>query len=1824
MSGQGKSGGKSLKLAGRSASAVRAGAGRYSGAAGSAAGMTDAYRALAPAAGPSGQEAAAGLGQLLRLGASGRRRRALSGADTRRKAAETRSAETRRGGGRGRPDQDSRNRCTDGDPVDMVTGSFLIGQCDFIINDITGVRAVERTYESVLAGEDSPVGRGWTLSLFSRVLVCEGRAEVGLPDGHTETFLKTAGGYRSRRGGGRRLELLADGDGFLLREAGTGLARSYGADGRQLCVTDRNGNRTQYRYEGETLVKIVFASGQYLDFSWKGNRIVSATDCIGRRVTYRYDGDFLTEVCMPNGGVESYAYDSLGRITGVTDANGVTYVHNEYDGEGRVTRQTLCNGQEYLMNYADDERTNTWLVPAGRRETRHVYNRQMQLIRTEYQDGTTEEMEYDSWGNRILERNRRGGVTRRGYDEYGRLLREEQPGGLVVTREYDGDGNCIRVSDNAGAETVCSYDRNGNLIRREERTDRVNVRAYSYEYDRHGRVTAETGPNGGRDTYGYDTDYWDPTVFVTSEGDRYEHGLDRAGRCVTVTGADGIREYAYNHFDLVCMERDPMGNTTRYRYDRTANLTAVVRPNHSDPDDGRGETYAYDAFHNRTMRTDATGAVFATPRDGEGNIAREISPNARGCGRDDGECVSYVRDGHGRRIMTRYPDGGTERRWYDASGNLVRVCLPEQYDEAADDGEGFAYEYDSMDRLVQVTAPDGTVRRRYVYDLHGNMVKSVSASGMRTGSTDGERTGSLYAYNAAGWLTERRVPVSEDGSGVKYQLTRYGYDRAGNLVREQRYLDYQTLTGASGAVHTISYEYDTIDRLVRVSDCTGAEIRYAYDSCNRRVLERQKISDTVDRTLRYRYDAAGRMVELVRTADPSGCGRREVSVRFTYDRNGNQTSARYPSGAETLREYDAADRLVLERHRDGRGGIDRTTRFAYDAAGNMVRVTDSRGRETRITYDMMNRAVRRTECDGSVTAHFYDRNGRLVRTVRPREYGRAGEAGRGEQYTYDAEGRVLTAVRADGTVLESRVYDEEGRLVRTLDGTGRGITYRYDIGGRRTSEETAGKAVRRYEYDPFGNRTAVVDGAGNRTEYGLDKWGRTVRVGLPDGSGEYYAYDHAGNMTRSTDGEGNTTVYEYIGPGLMSALTDPLGGRETYAYDAEERVCRKTDRNGVVTEYAYNMFGSLLERRAGRLCERYAYSADGLLERAGGYRYVRDAAGRPVGKESGGRMLLELEYDGNGNLARQTDMTGKVTEYRYDVCDRITDVVDDGVSVAQYGYNADGTVRSLRCGPLFTEYAYDADRNLSGLRTMLGEEVLADNVYAYDGNGNRTEKRQAQGLTSYTYDSRNRLVRAEYPDRTEELRYDRAGNRTARIRTAAGRGGTEARGGLPEEEYYRYDGANRLVRYETGGRAYDFSYDRAGNLLRDDRAAYVYDAFRRNVRTETPGGNAQASRYDAEGLRCGLEENGSACAFVWRGDEAVAEESQAGVVRHVRADRLLASVPGGEPAENRRYYAADETGSITHVADGRTGRLLESYEYDAWGNLMSGGVGTGNRFRYGGEQFDAVSGKYYLRSRYYDPVTGRFTQEDTWRGDGLNLYDYCAGNPVNYADPEGTKACRTGSELLRGDPPEKADGSAGKSDKKYYDFWHDAKYNKVTDYVNGGTQKVKGDRKMYSVENGRGGTIVVSNKSIDGDDFKNTLDHYSEQGKEVVILSGTHGTYDGKSAMSDNEIVKNVCTEEKFYRQDVKTAREYKNVKVVNVGNISREEFDNYIKSDKVVVCAWCYSDRSDDIIQSLPGKTTSPPESIARPAENAKKNIYGKKEKSRDSSFFWQPPVIW
>ena len=168
---------------------------------------------------------------------------------------------------------------------------------------------------------------------------------------------------------------------------------------------------------------------------------------------------------------------------------------------------------------------------------------------------------------------------------------------------------------------------------------------------------------------------------------------------------------------------------------------------------------------------------------------------------------------------------------------------------------------------------------------------------------------------------------------------------------------------------------------------------------------------------------------------------------------------------------------------------------------------------------------------------------------------------------------------------------------------------------------------------------------------------------------------------------------------------------------------------------------------------------------------------------------------------------------------------------------------------------------------------------------------------------------------------------------------------------------------------------------------------------ETFDGNIQVNRYDAEGLRHEMEENGSLVKFIFNPDrEAVVEESSFGLTRYIRSSELIAR--NTDAARTYYHYVSDEMGSTTHIVD-EDGIVLNHYDYDAWGNLTAQEEAVPNRFKFTGQQLDPVTQQYYLRARFYNPVIARFTQEDTYRGDGLNLYAYCQNNPVYYIDPTG-------------------------------------------------------------------------------------------------------------------------------------------------------------------------------------------------------------------------------
>jgi RHS repeat-associated protein len=110
-------------------------------------------------------------------------------------------------------------------------------------------------------------------------------------------------------------------------------------------------------------------------------------------------------------------------------------------------------------------------------------------------------------------------------------------------------------------------------------------------------------------------------------------------------------------------------------------------------------------------------------------------------------------------------------------------------------------------------------------------------------------------------------------------------------------------------------------------------------------------------------------------------------------------------------------------------------------------------------------------------------------------------------------------------------------------------------------------------------------------------------------------------------------------------------------------------------------------------------------------------------------------------------------------------------------------------------------------------------------------------------------------------------------------------------------------------------------------------------------------------------------------------------------------------------------GTVRALVDD-SGDTVESYRYDAWGNVM--GVFDGNggslpssvlglRYLFQGREYSWAThaawggaGLYYFRARYYDPSTGRWLSNDPIGiSGGLNQYAFCANNPVMFLDPEG-------------------------------------------------------------------------------------------------------------------------------------------------------------------------------------------------------------------------------
>ena len=735
-----------------------------------------------------------------------------------------------------------------------------------------------------------------------------------------------------------------------------------------------------------------------------------------------------------------------------------------------------------------------------------------------------------------------------------------------------------------------------------------------------------------------------------------------------------------------------------------------------------------------------------------------------------------------------------------------------------------------------------------------------------------------------------------------------------------------------------------------------------------------------------------------------------------------------------IQTADISQPFFEERVLDRKNGIDRRVQYAYDAAGNVLKQailgTDGECLESSTRYDLKDRATHRTNPAGGVTRYLYDRNDRLRKEISPYGYEPENDDGAGAAYTYDSRGNRLRTTNALGEVVQELSYNLRNQPVIQKDTFGNRTELSYELDGKIKDVRRLGngnrnhqRTLQQYEYNARGQITGVVDGNQNPISYDVDSWGRITGIGFADGVKEGYEYTPAGQISRTIDGNGNAVQYRYNSLGKVSERTDQLGFTETFRYDEEGNLSLHIDRDGRQLQRACNVFGQPVYEKASDAEGKHTnistwhYDSLGRVTRAvcdgKSYEYIYDAHGNLKEKRSNGKRLVSYTHDRAGQITEIRDPAGVSTRYEYDILGRRSRIFnDDGLEV-RYGYDALNRISRIHYGNgVETAYTYDGDGNIRTLETRAGENVLLSFAYRYDGNGNRTAKTGMQagvtlgGVTSeitagnnalelsYAYDVRGQLLEERRNGASVCYAYDKAGNRIRK---------TDAQG----EIRYLYNEKNQLVEEESPADRKQFSYDRQGGIIEEKNAAgirrFSYNSRRQQTRVETETGSVQENRYDAEGLRFELLENGRRTSFVYHDGELLQEE---GREEQEISYHLGAGMEAFRRGQELSYYHRDEQLSTVFVTDGQ-GEIRNSYQYDAFGMSLGTTEKLNNRIRYTGQQYDDVTGQYYLRARYYNPVAGRFMQEDVYQGDGLNLYAYCGNNPVVYDDPSGyaRKAC---------------------------------------------------------------------------------------------------------------------------------------------------------------------------------------------------------------------------
>jgi RHS repeat-associated protein len=932
---------------------------------------------------------------------------------------------------------------------------------------------------------------------------------------------------------------------------------------------DSNGNRTQTRHRQDGIIE----DFEYNAFGQRTRHILPDNGCGWRQEdVYSYFssgpstgypqqsivdalGDALTT---------SYAYDSRGNVTQVTDPRGTTS-QMQYNALDQVVRTTsglvtLCNllQVQYQQDTFYDANNNVVQFD--------VLNIDDQGVVVASNDKITASFDHDILNRRV------------------RLTQEVDPFNDIVTEhEYDDNRN----------ETLIRFGEavNGNQP--------ANVIAWLYD-ERDLPYQKIQGAGGSAPS--------------TSQRD-YDGNQNVVKEWRGLEGCPRVKTLVYDGYDRLLWVVDAMGNRTRHRYDPNGNLVRlrVLGELCDIPGDTNNIRMLqldcqYDVMDRMIKRDTAhfDPATQALIGDGISSFVMAYSDRSQivQVVDDLGHITAMKYDTLNRRKLLTDAKGNTTCWQYDGNSNVVmetRVEISDGghgdevfqisriYDEvdrlvlAVDDlSNQVKMGYDSRHNLTSILDPRSNLTR-YTVDGH-NRVLAVERTMTDSGYGDGNVLGTVcrtVCYDSSG-----RAVCRVDGNS---NVTSYVYDDLGRMTHQ---------IFADGTSYT--KVYDPHDNVIRTRDGIGTTVDQTFDKGNRLLSRAIQVSspasdDTTFET--FKYDGLSRLIEAIdddstvmRQYDSlSNCTvdcQNGKSFVAQYDGLRNQTSLTYPGGKLVNRTFDALQRP--------------------DAIDNGVFLAG---------YDYIGpgRVERRTTGPASMTSEFlYDE----VRRMKSVEH-RKGLVNFDERsFGWDeSNNKILAAdTRVGGPELtHAYEYDSHERLVRTLVtemvGTSRDTNYVLDDVGNRVSVVDDGCAGL-FTMDPVAPEPAddvmnqytgtpcigciCYDRNGNPTLWGS----------LP------MSHDYKNRMVKSEDAAGLVTIYLYDALGRRIQKRTPAAAppAETNYYYAGWQVCEERDAaDTVMATYVYG-YGPQEVVEMVRGGASYYYFADDQ----GNVRAVTDAAGTVV------------------------------------------------------------------------------------------------------------------------------------------------------------------------------------------------------------------------------------------------------------------------------------------------------------------------------------------------------------------------------------------------------------------------------------------------------------------------------------------------------------------------------------------------------------------------------------------------------------------------------------